>query len=417
MGLFCQALVRCRSAEGIQDRRKTRSSISQLRVTETDKHHVLITGWRGIPHSYAVISQFLCLEFLCRDDVCLYFEDRSFYDPEWNKVTGLFSPEDEAAIAGIPGIPDRFLADFELRISFPFDLVTPPKAKRFAIYATSESLVVPPEFIVDQVPLRNAHSLHSATIFTTSNWSSEGFLASGADPTRLRVVPLGVDPAIFHPVSHDDRNEYRNDRKIGENDFVFVFIGAMTGNKNPELAIRTFAAVLRDHPRCRLLLKGSDSLYPSYQLFKSAMLASLSGVDFGNVFSRLTYIGDDLSVAEMAKLYQLSDCYISPYKAEGFNLPVLEAAACGLPVICTSGGPTDDFTNDKFAWRISSHRKQLDSGTHLEPDADHFEKLMREIVMDEAFSEQASIYGPKHVHENFTWKNTCDLILKDLSNE
>ncbi|KAJ3024471.1 hypothetical protein HDV00_000914 [Rhizophlyctis rosea] len=51
----------------------------------------------------------------------------------------------------------------------------------------------------------------------------------------------------------------------------------------------------------------------------------------------------------MCKLYNAADCYISPYTAEGFNLPVLEALACGIPVVVTKGGPTDDFTCPEVA--------------------------------------------------------------------
>ena len=51
-----------------------------------------------------------------------------------------------------------------------------------------------------------------------------------------------------------------------------------------------------------------------------------------------------------------ADVYVSPYKAEGFNLPVLESMALGVPVIVTSGGPTDDFTNSKFAKYVDSER-------------------------------------------------------------
>jgi glycosyltransferase involved in cell wall biosynthesis len=72
------------------------------------------------------------------------------------------------------------------------------------------------------------------------------------------------------------------------------------------------------------------------------------------VIDRLLYFGDTISIKKMAEFYQLADVYVSPYRAEGFNLPALEACACGTPVICTKGGSTDDFMKENFARFIDS---------------------------------------------------------------
>ena len=45
----------------------------------------------------------------------------------------------------------------------------------------------------------------------------------------------------------------------------------------------------------------------------------------------------------MNLLYNIADLYISPYRGEGFNMPVLEAMSVGLPVLVSAGGSTDDF--------------------------------------------------------------------------
>ena len=73
--------------------------------------------------------------------------------------------------------------------------------------------------------------------------------------------------------------------------------------------------------------------------------------------ARIAYITDDLTEQEMASLYAACDVLVHPYRGEGFGLPVIEAMACGLPVIVTAGGSTDDFATDEFAFRIPSVRK------------------------------------------------------------
>ena len=50
------------------------------------------------------------------------------------------------------------------------------------------------------------------------------------------------------------------------------------------------------------------------------------------------YIDHNLSETEVARLYAACDCLVHPFRGEGFALPVVEAMACGLPVIVTGAG-------------------------------------------------------------------------------
>src|SRR6202035_957998 len=101
------------------------------------------------------------------------------------------------------------------------------------------------------------------------------------------------------------------------------------------------------------------------------------------------------SMKAMAEMYQLADAYVSPYRAEGFNMPVLEAAACGLPVICTAGGSTDDFVTDGFAGRIESKKMSVGikgglEAMRLEPNVDHLIALMISAIEDHSWRGQAA---------------------------
>lgn len=59
-----------------------------------------------------------------------------------------------------------------------------------------------------------------------------------------------------------------------------------------------------------------------------------------------------MSNKEISELHQASNCYVSPYSYEGFNLPVLESMAVGGVGLVSEGGSTDDFFKEEYGRKI-----------------------------------------------------------------
>ena len=141
---------------------------------------ILISGWRMLPHSYALVTQFQCLELLRRPELQLYFEDLPYYNPQWQPVRGVFPATDEQAILPIPTMPAGMTPDAELRIVYPYDLIRPPRGRRTCTFGTAEYRVVPPQDIADRTPLAQAHLLHDRGIVILTRSSPRG-LSTSAD--------------------------------------------------------------------------------------------------------------------------------------------------------------------------------------------------------------------------------------------
>lgn len=385
----------------------------------TGRTTILVRGWRSIPHSYAIINQFQCLELLRRRGIKLYFEDAPYFRKKWS-ATPLMSPEQEAALNAIPPLPADVTPDVEYRIAFPYDLLTPTRARNLVVFGTAEYSSVPDNYIAGNVPLADAHrQAPEAVIVTCSNWSREGFIRSGADPNRVVVVPAGIDPVLFHAPTAHDRAAARKHLGIANDEFVFLSLGNMAGSKGMGLLLHTFAAVLRQHPHVRLVLKGLDTLYSSTR-FLQGEVGAIAPQDMQLISPKLSYTGQSLPFAEMPRLYHAADCYVSPYYAEGFNMPVLEAAACGVPVICTAGGSTDDFTTPDFALRIQSTLQDTPGpngprARTLIPSPQSLLENMLRVIDDTDFRSRARRTGPPFATEKFAWSHIVDRLLAVLA--
>ncbi|WP_199245420.1 glycosyltransferase [[Phormidium] sp. ETS-05] len=400
------------------------------------KLRLIVQGWRHIPHSYAIINQFLLLEMLRHPQLEVWHQDAPYLSPDWQPVPGLLGPEAAAVLdsletgfLNVPPSPSPVSPDALWRVYCPFNLssFSPPDhrglgdAKRTGVFVCVEW------GILEKAVLRGmgvsfltaAQANSDAIIITPSHWSKEGLLRSGADPSKLAVVPLGVDTSIYHPADAAQRELWRQQLGL-EGCFVFLNVGLMCGSSQGiGLLLKAFAIVAQKYPHVRLLLKGRDALFPSREALVNISRRVLTDREAAFISERITYIGDNLSSPELARLYQAADAYISPYLAEGFNLPVLEAAACGLPVICTQGGPTDDFTHPDFTLYIPSQRKTIilpeeDQGLAVIPDKDSLIALM-EAALDTKITTKARQTGPAWVQQRFTWKHTLSQLLNILA--
>jgi len=382
---------------------------------------IVIEGWRQTAHSYALVNQWQCLHLRARTDVIVHHRDMPFLDPSWQQCAEPMTPELRAQLNDIPSPGGDYVGDVCVRMDFPCRIEPVPGESMCFLFLTAEQLTVPDYYFSDGLALKDRVLPPSVMFLTPSIWSKEGFVRSGLDPAKVHVVPHGVAADIFTPANEARRRMQRQRLGMDEG-FYFLTVGSLASNKGLDLLIAAFCVLAKELPQVRLVVKGLDALYDSKLWWQRAterarkVFPKLSTATFQRALDRVIYVGDALDVNSLAGLYQAADCYVSPYRAEGFNIPVLEAAATGLPVICTEGGPTDEFTTPNFALRIASQRRMSPDGLSviLEPDVGSLLANMRYVVNEPAYCRAAGFAARAHVVKNYDWRLVVDGLVKVL---
>lgn len=379
---------------------------------------LVIEGWRAYAQSHSIVNQFQCLELLKRGDVRLFHVEAPQPPPgflkvgSWKAAKGLLPAASEAALAAIPEPPPGLVPDATFRMAFPFDF-SPAVQGRTFVFAVAEGRRLHDYMIAGHRPLPEALGA-GVNVVTPSSFSRARLIASGVPADRVVVVPHGVDTQVFRPSGDTERTLQRRRRGFAPDDFVFLNVGALYDRKGIPSLLRAFAEIAARHENARLVLKGIDSVYGS-RAAVAAMMAQLSQAQRLAMQGKVSYRGGELSYSDLADLYRSADVLVSPYQLEGFNMPVLEAIACGLPVICTAGGPTDDFTLGEFAWRIDSELVALDNGSErLVPNPVHLLQLMEKAMEERSFRARAAAAGPGFAAQNYSWAKVTDCLVKVL---
>ena len=160
----------------------------------------------------------------------------------------------------------------------------------------------------------------------------------GADPARMTVVHLGVDPDL-HPV-RDPAALESVARKAGIRGPYVLYVGTLQPRKNLVRLIEAFA---------ELCTRQANAI-PDTQL----VLAGKRGWLYREILSRAHELGIGERVvfpgyvddADLAALYSGAALFVMPSLYEGFCMPVLEAMACGTPVACSSTSSLPEVVGD-----------------------------------------------------------------------
>jgi D-inositol-3-phosphate glycosyltransferase len=160
----------------------------------------------------------------------------------------------------------------------------------------------------------------------------------GAQPTKVRVVPHGVDHSRFHP---GDRAAARAALGVSRR-HALAFVGRMQPLKGPDVAVRTLALLRRQRPDLdvELLVVGGPSGNGVGEPQRSAALAREEGVA-----DRVRFLPAQPH-DQLATVYHAADLLLVPSRSESFGLVALEAQACGTPVVAARVGGLSHAVGD-----------------------------------------------------------------------
>lgn len=374
---------------------------------------LLVQGWTGINHSYAMVNQYQLLELAQQPGLALYTEQMPLFDKRWtaDKNASGFGPAEQQVL-------DNIATYSGAQVTATYRIHTPNSMQ----YGDTRVIT----FLVTELGLDAANFAADADIagyqqagnlvVTPSRWSRDRIISHGFRPENVLVIPHGVDRSKFSPFSAPQREQARQSLGYASDDVVFLNVGAPIWNKGMDQIIEAFFAARQTCKNARLLIKDQQSLYglSAVQMIRDLAARGTIVLDDDSVAS-IRVLPQTLSIEQLKSLYSVADFYLSPYRAEGFNLPVIEALACGTPVIVTAGGSTDDFCNDHVAIRIPSTLRQnitisntrIDA--YLEPDMEALVGIMRSCCADPVRKKDFE-FGRVSMLEQFTWRRAARMI-------
>lgn len=185
-------------------------------------------------------------------------------------------------------------------------------------------------YIYDRAQNRKA----DLTLFL-SNWAESEFNA--IYPGTTRVVRSGADPSRFAPGG--DRDKIRQRFGYNPGDFVLLWLGIFMPHRRLQDAIEAVNLLNASAPRVKLLLAGSDRSFPEY----CNGLKSL--VQERGVQEKVTFTGK-VADEEIRDFYCACDAFLFPNENQTWGLAVLEAMACGCPVLVSQGAAVHEVLTD-----------------------------------------------------------------------
>ena len=189
-----------------------------------------------------------------------------------------------------------------------------------------------------------------------STYAADSFVAEGIPRSRMKVVPYGVDLRTFSPPAERVRRDGPR--------FEAIFTGQMTQRKGLSYLLEGWRRFARANARLTIVgqaVGDPRALAPYADLFRHV---------------------PHQSRPELARHYRSADVFVFPTLVEGMPLVVLEAMACGLPVIVTANGPGDIVRDGVDGFIIPAR----------DPDAiaERLERLYRDPALREQMGHNAS---------------------------
>lgn len=248
-------------------------------------------------------------------------------------------------------------------------------------------------------------------VWVPSEWQAEITINQGIEKSKVKIVPEGVDGKVFRP----------NEVIQVTNKFRFLIFGRWDDRKSIKELVKAFKNVFGDSKDVELILS-ADNPYSVDGMKSTEERLKFYDLEMDNV--KILHFP---SKEEYVEYLKTGHVFLSCARSEGWNLPLIEAMACGTPSIYSDCSGQLEFAKGKgIPVKIKSERKvseltnsfcKEDNANWYEPDFNDLEEKMLDVYKNYIFYKEKALKDSIEIRNKFTWENAAQKandILKEF---
>lgn len=252
-------------------------------------------------------------------------------------------------------------------------------------------------------------------LWVPSNWQKECAIEQGYPEEKIQVVPEGVDVDTFKP---------RTLKITKPEKFTFFLAGRWDYRKSTKEIIETFINTFKDISDVELIVSIDNAWAGDVDGYKTTE-DRLEGWGLLDDKIKIVHFPER---SEYVNLIKDSSCFLSCARAEGWNLPLIEAMAAGTPSIYSECSGQLEFAEGKgipvkIKGTIPTNNNSYSSfasgdfpGEFYEPDFKHLGKVMLDVYHNYKQYKETAIEESFEIRKEFSWERVAKIGNNKLDN-
>ena len=265
----------------------------------------------------------------------------------------------------------------------------------------------------DPVPQIVLDCLQGAHLpLTYSKWGHQLLADAGVDNL---YIPHGIEPSVYRVNENQDAVSQFRQEKLRGVDHLTVMVAANKGfpdRKAFQVQLRSWAKFAKDKPGAKLYIHTEPSTrYGGIDMF--TLLRHL-GIGERVFFPNQYEYSQGYSAEYLAMMYNAADVFMGAAMAEGFGIPIIEAQACGTPVIVTDFSSMPELV--RWGYKVAPRDMWWSplNAWQAWPDVDGIHEALEELYAQwhdqgDRWELRQRLWASEQIHQEYSW----DTITRD----